>query len=624
MKCSRVALSLLMAAFGGAVIALGPMEGRGTSAADFGPQPPPCMDSLGYENQYQGATDWRDMEPYYGEYRQEEQGESASTHEAYRSYYQGEDPSTPAADGSSGMTPDDGTPTDGTPTDGTPDPTSAPGASGEENNGEGMDSGDPAADEDATDDAEDEDASHHYGYEPVQSPYGNSYDYYRNGQSGTDYSSQYKYSYPTEKYGYWDNLSATDTANQQTETPQADGYEYDYTYDDFRIGDPDFVPYVPSDVATDAVADEPEQTPEYNTDSMNGSEGEESGTDSDNTPGESMDNESAPDADNDGDAYTPAADSNEPSGTESYDRGAYVPAEGTSEAYRSEAYGSDAGMNNSDAGQSYDSSSVESPSYDGGAYVPAEDTSEAYRSDADGSDAGMNNSDAGQSYDSESVESPSYESGPDYSHGHDQGDRAADQVNLSAYLPGELLSDDDQELLRRLSGMLHEDSQSRRAALQNYLESECSDILGLANRLQEATGTDVLGLADNLPGAAAFLAVFRLVERSDLSMDQAVVVLQENLESPSGQWIREVEAIGNESTASVSDEPYAGVVYPTQGRSALEIVKAWTTQSLSNLDGAIRNISLPTVSFSLPSWTNLDADERTATDSARAGEPTSF
>ncbi len=615
MKCSRVALSLLMAAFGGAVIALGPTEGRGTSAADFGPQPPPCMDSLGYENQYQGATDWRDIdaaEPHYGEYRQEEQEERASTHEAYRSNFEGEEPTTDSAGDSSGMTPDSGATTDGTTTDGTTDGTSDPadasGTTGDDRVSDGMDGSDPAATDEATEEAtdeaeeQDEDASHHYGCEPAQSPYGYGYDYYRNGQSGSDYSNQYEYSYPTEKYGYWDTVTEADAANQQAENPQADQYEYDYTHDDFRVGDPDFVPYVPSDFATDVAPSEPEQAEENASDSMSGVEGEGYDANSGNRAEEPTGDQSAESTYNDGDASAPTSES---SGSESYSNDAYMPGSDAGESSGSESYGNDA-------------------------YVPAEDTGEAYRSETYNSDAGMADSDAGQSSDSgsESAETPSYESGTDYSRGHDEGDHTADQVDLSAYLPGELLSTDDQELLRRLSGMLYEDSEARRSVLNNYLESEYSDILGLANRLKESTGTEVLGLADNLPGAAAFLAVFRLVERSDLNMDQAVVVLQESLASPSQQWISEVDAIANgsedESTASVSDDPCMGVSYPAQGRSVLEIAKAWSTHSLSNFDGAIRNISLPMVWFDLSSLTSDGSDERTAADSARAGEPTSF
>jgi hypothetical protein len=56
----------------------------------------------------------------------------------------------------------------------------------------------------------------------------------------------------------------------------------------------------------------------------------------------------------------------------------------------------------------------------------------------------------------------------------------------------------------------------------------------------------------------------------------------------------------------------------------LEIVKAWSTHSLSDFGGAIRNISLPMVWFDLPALTNVGTDERTAADSARAGEQAAF
>lgn len=255
-----------------------------------------------------------------------------------------------------------------------------------------------------------------------------------------------------------------------------------------------------------------------------------------------------------------------------------------------------------------------SESYDSGENVAATDENEP---------SGAESYDYGAPYGNESYS----DQGMDYSRGYDEADETASQMGLSAYLPGELLNDDDQALIRQLSGMVYEDSEARRSVLESYLHNECSEILGLADRLEEATGTEVLELADDLAGTAAFLAVFRLVERSDLSVDQAVVVLEEGLESLPEQWISEVDTIANgadESTASVSEDPCKEGYGYSQDVSAFDIVKAWTERSVSNLGGAIRNIALPTVSFDLPSLTDASEDERTAADPAWTTEQSSF
>ena len=235
MKCSRVALSLLMAALGGAVIALGPSEGRGTSAADFGPQPPPCMDSLGYENQYQGATDWRDIEttePNYGEYRQEEQVEPASTHEAYRSYYEGDEQGNQLTDTADAAVGDnnDGEGMDGS--DGM-DVTEGMGGSDEAATDEAADSGDDEADgngdDETADNGDDEveqndgDAAASNGYEqPLEAPYGYRYDYYKESPAYDNAPSGYESSCPTEKYGCLNDATEPTPAEPQYDEAQAD------------------------------------------------------------------------------------------------------------------------------------------------------------------------------------------------------------------------------------------------------------------------------------------------------------------------------------------------------------------------------------------------------------------
>jgi hypothetical protein len=514
MKCSRVALSLLLAAFVGAVIALGPTEGRGTSAVDFGPQPPPCMDSLGYENQYQGATDWRDIdaaEPHYGEYRQEEQEEHASTHEAYRSNFEGEEQNLTPANDSSVMTPDGSGTTDGTTdsaTAGTTDNSAT--AAGDDSASNGMDGSDSGAIEEATDEAgteaeeeADDDASHHYGYEPVQSPYG--YENYRYVPSGDDYSNQYKYSNPTEKYGYSDDAAEADTATQQSEAPQADSAEYDYTYDDFRVGDSDFVPYVPTDVAVE----------------------------------ESMDTESSDNESGNADTFVPADNSSESFGSESENGGTYMPGTESGESFNAEAGNSDASTPTDNSSESSGSASE-----NGGTYMPGTESGESFGAESgNSSDASAPSDNSNESFGSETESSNAYIPGMDAS------ESFGTESGNSTYAPTE----------------------------ENSASYESGSESG-------ETSTYESGM--NYSG--------------------------DNRES------------GNESAASVSDDPCMGVYYPTQGRSVLDIAKAWSERWLSNYDGAIRNISLPMAWLELPSLVNFGRDDRTAADSTFTGGQTSF
>jgi hypothetical protein len=60
MRCSRVALSLLLAVFGAAVIALGPAGGQTGVAADLGLEPSPHTDTVEGAGPCQNTADWRE------------------------------------------------------------------------------------------------------------------------------------------------------------------------------------------------------------------------------------------------------------------------------------------------------------------------------------------------------------------------------------------------------------------------------------------------------------------------------------------------------------------------------------------------------------------------------------
>ena len=116
-------------------------------------------------------------------------------------------------------------------------------------------------------------------------------------------------------------------------------------------------------------------------------------------------------------------------------------------------------------------------------------------------------------------------------------------LELFAWHPTELLLSQDQEAVRELETLCQEPSGVRRATLNDYLESLGWEAIDFASRFEDVTGIEVLGLADDLPGTAALLGVFRLVERGELGTEEAVDLLRRSVENLSIDWIEGVDEI---------------------------------------------------------------------------------
>ena len=136
-------------------------------------------------------------------------------------------------------------------------------------------------------------------------------------------------------------------------------------------------------------------------------------------------------------------------------------------------------------------------------------------------------------------------------------------VELFAWHPSDLLLVPDQEILKTLETQCEEPSGARRATLNDYLEALGWEAIAFASRFEDVTGIEVLGLADDLPGAAAFLGAFRLLEQGELGMDEAVDLLRRSLQNLSLNWIEGVSEITADAfqdwepvpTASEVEEP---------------------------------------------------------------------
>lgn len=158
-------------------------------------------------------------------------------------------------------------------------------------------------------------------------------------------------------------------------------------------------------------------------------------------------------------------------------------------------------------------------------------------------------------------------------------------VQLFASDPADLLAPDDEQLLRRLDGLWEEPEGVRRAALNDHLESLGWEAVELAGRFEQVTGIDALELANDLPSAAALLAAHRLVERGELTLDEAVEVLHSSLRNLPPSWVQGVRRI----TRNTLDQVRAAVEQVLGERSVvvprLTTVRAIAAAACSSMAG---------------------------------------
>ena len=478
MRCSRVALSLMLAVLGGAVIALGISDGRKGVAGGIGPVEPPYMESSNRANHLQSATDWCNNDAT--------DGEVSST--------DGEDACNTICQ-------------------------------------EGIA-------ETATQDDE---------YE-----YGNEYAEYGYKDQGN-----YEYVCPQEKYGNDEGQYAEET---ESDASQEDEEDYSYDYDAYE-----------SDYADDDQDAYAEDEYQY---------GEE--TELDTSQEEEEDYSYGYDAyesdyaDDDQDAYA----------DDEYQYGEETELDAEEAAEEDYSYGYDAYGTEYD--EADDASSSDDSGYEGyseaypneeHAYVDDEYTYEyeysypeqkyGYRPD----DEWTAEESAAQSADDDSW--------------HES------RLELSAWLPSELLISSDWETLRSLAGLFEEPTSVRQATFSEHLDNLGTDATDFAMRFEETTGVEILGFADDLPGAAALLATFRLIEQGAVEVDEGIDLLWRGLEGLTGEWIDDV----TEMTAEpIDDEPAAEQpeVFDEFGSSTHTfsgVVASWAIHSFGTLTFAFQGIS---------------------------------
>ncbi len=143
------------------------------------------------------------------------------------------------------------------------------------------------------------------------------------------------------------------------------------------------------------------------------------------------------------------------------------------------------------------------------------------------------------------------------------------EIDLFAWQPSELLESADLDLIRSLQRLSKASIARQRARLNEYIESLGFEAIDLAYRYEAATRSDVLRLASDLPGAAAFLASYRLIEQDRIGIDQGVALLTDSLSDQSPAWVESVGRIAAASEGVVSEtHPVVDALVAAAYRSA--------------------------------------------------------
>ncbi len=134
--------------------------------------------------------------------------------------------------------------------------------------------------------------------------------------------------------------------------------------------------------------------------------------------------------------------------------------------------------------------------------------------------------------------------------------RYMDDLDPFTWLPRDLLQSADKELLRTLNALFEEPGIVREGVLNEYIESLGLDAVEFVARFEEAFGHQSLMLEDDLPGIAALLSTYRMVELGELGMNEGVETLRQHFNHLSPEWIEDVSLIVTElPPRSVRAEP---------------------------------------------------------------------
>jgi hypothetical protein len=168
-------------------------------------------------------------------------------------------------------------------------------------------------------------------------------------------------------------------------------------------------------------------------------------------------------------------------------------------------------------------------------------------------------------------------------------------LELFARRPAELLLSSDQQLLRTLGAIGEEADDTRRSTVSDYLHGLGREAVEFSSSFENATGVESASLGDDLPGLAAFLASYRLVQQGKLSMDEAIQSLQQGLENRSQAWadaVREITigAMDTSGNSTGSSEPCQEET-TSSGPPIVDTVAKAAVQTLSDFGAAVWSLS---------------------------------
>ena len=198
-------------------------------------------------------------------------------------------------------------------------------------------------------------------------------------------------------------------------------------------------------------------------------------------------------------------------------------------------------------------------------------------------------------------------------------------LELFAWRPGELLLPPDQQVLRNLEALCQKPSDIRREVVNNYVQDLGTEAADFASRFENFTGIDTASLGDDLPGLAAFLASYRLVQQGELGMDEAVLVLERSLHARSREWAEGVAEITAGAFEETDRSMPVDTESPDQGDTTssdapmIDAVAKMTARSVADFGLAVWSLTRQVAESDWPSFlTRWDAEHANA--AAAVGE----
>jgi len=170
----------------------------------------------------------------------------------------------------------------------------------------------------------------------------------------------------------------------------------------------------------------------------------------------------------------------------------------------------------------------------------------------------------------------------EYNHGWDSSSSQDEpRVELLGSSPEDLLTTADQNLLRALVRSNEAPSGVARATFNDYLGTLGMEATDFQTRFETASDMEVLSLVDDVAAAAAFLGAFRLVEQGELSLDEAVETLRQNLHGLPEAWILGVSAITTQTEGATT----------SLGRPVIDAFLSVAAESLDQLGNTCQTLS---------------------------------